>query len=175
MNALPIAVFTSLLIATTAFAQKSTVAGYALGAEGQPLQNVEVRIQQQNAKSPAVVVKSNAQGAYVARDLPVGTYTVSVIGKGGAVAGVSRVTTKANETVRADFGVRPAVAAAPQQKKRARWIYPATGSHMGGFEDASYKSSGQQEGYGAQPVGRLNPAALGRMQSTSQTVRPGGP
>jgi hypothetical protein len=173
MNALPIAAITSLLLATTAFAQKSTVAGYAFGAQRQPLQNAEIRIQQQNAKAPAVVVKTNAEGAFVARDLPAGSYTVSIHTKDGAVASVVRVNTKPNKTARVDFLPQQPIAAAT--KRPARWIYPPTGSHMGGFEDSAHKTSGQQEGYGAQPVGRLNPAALERMQTTSQIVRPGGP
>jgi hypothetical protein len=173
MNALPIAAFTSLLLATTAFAQKSTVAGYALGPNGEPLKNAEIRIQHENKKTPPVAVKSNAQGAYVARDLPVGSYTVTVVGNAAGANSTARIKTKANETTRVDFGAR-AVAAAPQKKRPARWIYPATGSHMGGFEDAEHKTSGQEEGYGAQPVGRLNPRALERMQNTNQIARPPG-
>jgi hypothetical protein len=173
MKVLPIAVFTSLFLATTAFAQKSTVAGYALGTDRQPLQNVNVRIQQQNAKSPAVVVKSNAKGAFVARDLPVGNYTVSLLAGDGGVASAVTVKTKPNETATVNFLPQaPIAAAAP--KRRARWVPPPTGSHMGGFEDSKYKTSAQEEGYGGQNVGRLSPAALSRMQSTNQPARQGG-
>jgi hypothetical protein len=168
MKALPLTAFASLLLATSAFAQNSGVAGYALGAKRQPLQNVEVRVQQQNAKAPAAVVRTNAKGAFVARNLPAGNYTVSIHANDGAVASVVRVKTKANETARVDFLPQQPVAAAA--KKRARWVPPVTGSHMGGFEDSPYKTREQEE---AANVGRLNPATLGRMQNTQIGTAPG--
>lgn len=127
----------SLLLATSALAQKSSVEGYALGADRRPLKNAEVRIQQEKTKNPAVIARTDAKGRFVATGLPVGSYNVAVVANGVVVASVAHVKTRRDQTARVNLAakaVAPSVATAPAQNKpRARYIPPPTGSHMSGF------------------------------------------
>ena len=167
--------FSSLLLATSALAQKSSVEGYALGADRRPLKNAEVRIQQEKTKNPAVIVRTDAKGRFVATGLPVGSYNVAIVANGVVVASVAHVKTQRDQTARVNLAAKTvSVATAPAQKKpRERYIPPPTGSHMGGFERSS-KTKGQGEGYGAQNVGRMSPESINRTQNIPP-ARPGGP
>jgi uncharacterized GH25 family protein len=97
------AALTPILFATSAFAQKSTIEGNAADANGRPLQNAQVRIQQEQSKAAPTVVKTDSKGHFVASGLGVGTYNVAVLVGGETKWSAAHVKTQANQIVQLDL------------------------------------------------------------------------
>lgn len=113
----------SALIPSTP-AQASGIQGGVLGADGQPVQGVQVRIERTDKTSAPVMAQTNAKGTYASSGLPAGTYKISVV-ENGAVK--STVTVKTvGETARVDFDLKPS--AGKQVKHYV--LVSGTGTHL---------------------------------------------
>jgi Carboxypeptidase regulatory-like domain len=142
--------FSILLMTASAFAQRSTIEGYAADTNGKALKNAEVRIQQEKAKtSPVALVKTDRKGHFVAANLPAGTYTVSVLLDGTVKWSAAHVKTADGQVVHLNLSQHPAVAVAAansQPKKRAVWVPDTTGSRLGGhWEDEPVRGPGTND------------------------------
>jgi hypothetical protein len=167
--------FSILVTAASAFAQKSTIEGYAADTNGKALKNAEVRIQQEKGKTSPVMVRTDAKGHFVAANLPTATYTVSVLLDGTVKWSAAHVKTANGQIVRLNLSQHPAVAVASadsQPKKRAVWVPDSTGSRLGGhWEDEPVRGPGTND------VDRMGTHQLDTMQRAlpAQGLRAGGP
>lgn len=157
------------LFAVSAFAQRARIEGYAADTNGKPLKAAEGRIQQEKAEtSPAVVVKTDGKGHFVAANLPAGTYTVSVLLDGTVKWSAAHVKVANGQTVQLNLSRNPAVAVAAtsrQPKKRAVWVPDTTGSRLGGhWEDEPIR------GPGTDNVDTMSTHQLGQMQNVPHQV-----
>lgn len=121
------------VLASSAFAQKSTIEGETLGFDNKPLKNAEVRVQQENSKSPAKLARTDAKGHFVVNGLAAGSYRVALFVNGRETSVANHIRPEANEMVRLKAAPTTVAAAAP--KKRAVYAHPPTGSHLGGGYD----------------------------------------
>jgi hypothetical protein len=158
-------VFGALLLATSAFAQKATIAGVALGSDSKPIKNAEIRLQQENSKSPAVVAKTDAKGQFSATGLPASSYNVALLVSGKAVSTTAHVKATNNQTTRVNLGGKAAAApvAATQKPKRSVFVHPSTGSH---FIGSGYQDEGGGENSGLDAASQRE---VERLQTRTQT------
>jgi hypothetical protein len=162
-----------LLMAASAYAQKSTIEGYAADTNGKALKNAEVRIQQEKAKTPPVlVVKTDGKGHFVAANLAPGTYTVSVLLGGTVKWSAAHVKTAKGQVVHLNLSEHPAVAVAAanqQPKKRAVWVPDTTGSRLSGhWEDQPVRGPGTND------VDTMSTHQLDQMQRVQTPPAPVG-
>jgi Carboxypeptidase regulatory-like domain len=164
--------FSILLMTASAFAQRSTIEGYAADTNGKALKNAEVRIQQEVGKTSPVMVRTDAKGHFVAANLPTATYTVSVVLDGTVRWSAAHVKTAKGQAVHLNLSQHPAVVVGPvnsQPKKRSVWVPDRTGSHLGGhWEDEPYRGSA------ADDVDTMSAHQLGQIQNGPQRVPPTG-
>ncbi len=95
--------FTALILIAQAVAQggaTGAITGVVQDASGAFVANAEVRITDQDTKTLERTVKTDAEGAFTAPLLPVGTYTVSIQSAGFAEATFSDIVVRVTETTR---------------------------------------------------------------------------
>ena len=95
--------FTALILITQAAAQggaTGAITGVVQDASGAYVANAEVRIIDQNTKTLERTVKTNAEGAFTAPLLPVGTYTVNIQSAGFARSDFPDIAVRVTETTR---------------------------------------------------------------------------
>ena len=130
----------TLLFTTSAFGQRSGIEGTTGGVNGKPLKNAEVRIQQEKAKTAAIVVKTDNKGHFVASNVPAGVYTVTVIFDGAVKWSAAHVKANSGQVAHLSLDANQLAvtntAANTQPKKRPVWVPEQTGSRLGGhWED----------------------------------------
>ncbi|HEY2614188.1 MAG TPA: carboxypeptidase-like regulatory domain-containing protein [Chthoniobacterales bacterium] len=169
----------SILSVSSAFAQKSAIEGTAIGSDGRPLKNAQVQVQPENAKSPAVITKTDAKGHFVASDLPVRGYKVRVLISGAVKLSADHVQTVRDQAVRVNFGGKQgsvATATAEKNKKRWVWVPSGTGTHLGGhYESVDQAGAGDAANADGQNIGRMNSHQLERMQIQTSRAPSGSP
>jgi hypothetical protein len=154
----------SLVFVTSVLAQKSAIEGTAASANGQPVGNAQVQIQQENPKGSVVTTRTDAKGHFMAGGLPVASYNVAVLVGGKVLSSSAHVKTQANQAVHVQLGGK---LAASTEKKRWVYVHPPTGSHMGGY---------QQEGAQSQDprYQNVDQMSADQAQRLSRRVSPGG-
>ena len=157
----------SVLFAASAFAQSARIEGNAVGADGKPSKNAEVRIQAEKTKTAPMTVKTDAKGHFAATNLPAGNYKVTL--PNGAT---STVTAKNNQTARVNLGT--AATAKLQKNERWVWVPASTGSHMGGHYEKVADDGTIAGQPGAQGVDQMSGSQLTRMQQQGNIGRGGG-
>ena len=117
-----------LVAAASAFcpttpAQAAEIQGAVVGADGRPLQSVEIRFERQDKTSAPVTTQTNAKGSYSSSSLPAGTYRVSVVENGTVKSNVSIKT--AGESARVDFDLKPS-----SKRVKHYVLVQGTGTHL---------------------------------------------
>jgi hypothetical protein len=158
---------------TSAFGEPSGIEGTTGDVNGKPLKNAEVRLQQEKAKIPEIVVKTDSKGHFVAAHVPPGVYTVRVILDGAVKWSAAHVKANSGQVVHLSLNTNQLAvtntAANTQPKKRAVWVQNQTGSRLGGhWEDEPVR------GPNADNVDTMGSEQLRRLQNTAPAVPAGG-
>jgi Carboxypeptidase regulatory-like domain len=122
----------------------TSIQGLVLNSEGKPVAGAEVRADKaDNSSARRLVTKTDAGGRYAFNNLPVGPYTITVVGQNGARSNprtaystdnnqpIRRFMSPVPYQLRPDFGTRVAANDA-KVTKRYVWKPGETGSHIGG-------------------------------------------
>src|SRR5438132_144716 len=91
-----------LLVTFTVWAGTSVLEGVVKDPNGRPVKGADVRIE---AKNFSKVVKTDANGHYVADGLEVGTYKVTLVLNRQVKASILDVKTQLNKATRLNFGL----------------------------------------------------------------------
>ena len=125
-----------VLSVATAWAGPAAIQGLVKDAKGQAIKGADVQIASKDGKQQFNTVKTDAKGRYISQGLPVGVYRVTLVVNGAVKASITNTKTKADQTTRLNFDLKPVAAAqasAGQKKgKHMVWVPAATGSHIGG-------------------------------------------
>jgi hypothetical protein len=132
-----------LLMVILAKADTKSVQGLVINSTGKPVAGAEVRADRTDVSAKRVVTKTDEQGRYVFTALPVGRYSITVVGDGGAhsVPAMRMVPTTADsgQPVRRfisalPYQVKPDFRAGSSANVRARYVWKPgdSGSHIGG-------------------------------------------
>jgi hypothetical protein len=125
----------------------TSIQGLVLNSEGKPVAGAEVRAEKLGASAARrlinLITTTDAVGRYAFNNLPIGPYTITVIGKNGAHSNprtaystndnqpIRRFMSPVPYQLRPDFGTRVA-ANDTKVAKRYVWKPGETGSHIGG-------------------------------------------
>jgi hypothetical protein len=164
-----LAVAASLMLASHAFAQKSTIEAKVKGPDGKAAAGLTVQLERQDKKAPPIAGRTDGSGHFKNSNLDPGTYKVSIL-LAGAPPQTEVVTATATKPVLVSIDMKQAGVAAPV-KKIYVWVPEATGSHMGGH----YEERGavrKAKGPGADNVENVSAASLQR--PLTQSSVPGG-
>lgn len=159
----------SALLAGAAVA--GTIQGDVKGVDGRVAQGAEVRIERQDKKGPAMIVKTDRRGGFLAKGLPDGNYSVMAIVAGGVRSPAQVVKSTAAKPLMVSFDLRnsntPMLANGKPAKKKTKhiWVPNETGSHLGGHwvevdEDAT------DAGPSANHISKTSGAEVKRLQTT---------
>src|SRR2546429_119011 len=126
------AVLPAVILATgSAWADTKSIQGTVTGQDGKPLTGAEARANRLDAKEPTpAIAKTDAQGHYAFKALPVGAYAVTAYVKSVPKSRAS-VRTRSDGWAKVDFDLRMR----PNDvsiKKRYVWVKGEPGSHIGG-------------------------------------------
>src|SRR5205814_8591850 len=122
--------FAFILAWNSASADTKAIQGTLVGIDGKPVAGAEIRANRLDTKTPPATTKTDAQGRYVFKVLPVGAYKVTVFVK--TVPKMhAEVRTRADGWAKVDFDLRTP-ANGSTIKKRFVWVPGEPGSHIGG-------------------------------------------
>jgi hypothetical protein len=111
-------------------ADSKSIQGTLTGVDGKPLGGAEIRAERLDAKVPPAITKTDAQGRYVFKVLPVGAYAVTAYVK-SVPKSRAMLKTRSDGWAKVDFDLRMK-ANGPDIKKRYVWVNGEPGSHIGG-------------------------------------------
>jgi hypothetical protein len=117
----------TLIFGPAALAQRASLQGNVLGADGRPLHGVEVRIERTDKTDAPTTNVTGSRGQYLFTELPAGLYKLSIV-TGGTVKFSVSVKMR-GEKARIDFDLSPSA------EKRVRnyvWVVGRTGSNIPG-------------------------------------------
>jgi hypothetical protein len=169
--------FGLVLLTGSAWAASPTIQGDVIGPGGKPLAGAEVKVERKDAKAPIITVKTDRKGQYVARDLAVGSYAITVSAAGMATTAATNVKPKFEGMVRVNFVLQAqtgtAQAGTPVKKKAKHmvWMAAQTGTNIGG-RWVEVDDSGNVEG-AADGVQRNSGAALLKAQGGQRMLGSG--
>src|ERR1051325_11834946 len=124
------ALFAFILAWSSASADTKAIQGSLVGIDGKPVAGAEIRADRLDAKEPPAITKTDAQGRYVFKVLPVGAYKVTAFVK-SVPKMHAEVKTRADGWAKVDFDMRTP-ANGSTMKKRFVWVPGEPGSHIGG-------------------------------------------
>ncbi|HEY4284408.1 MAG TPA: carboxypeptidase-like regulatory domain-containing protein [Chthoniobacterales bacterium] len=138
-----IAVLCGLLLALPAMADTKSIQGLVLNSAGKPIVGAEVRADRADGSAKRVVTKTDAEGRYAFMALPSGSYSITVVGEGGAHSlPALRTVPSASDSGQPirrfisalPYQVKPDYRAGSSANVRARYVWKPgeTGSHIGG-------------------------------------------
>src|SRR6185369_1404071 len=99
-----------LFLASSMFAQITTIEGDIKGADGKPVDKAVVKIVRTDIKGN-YETKSNKKGHYIYMGLPIGTYNLSLVIDGKEVDKVNGVRTSPGDSRPVDFDLKNSAAA----------------------------------------------------------------
>jgi hypothetical protein len=136
IKSLQVGLMTFFLCAVAAWAGPASIQGVVKDAKGQPIKGADIRVESRDGKQLFNTVKTDAKGHYISQGLKPGVYRVSLVVNGGVKAAIMNTSTKADQSTRLNFDLKPTMASpanAGQAKgKHMVWMPPSTGSHTGG-------------------------------------------
>jgi Carboxypeptidase regulatory-like domain len=121
----------------------TSIQGLVLNSQGKPVAGAEVRADRLGTSARRIITTTDAGGRYAFNNLPMGPYTITVVGKDGAKSiprtaysddsgqSTRRFISAVPYQLRADFEPR-ASANDANLKKRYVWKPAETGTHIGG-------------------------------------------
>ncbi len=119
----------SLLVTFTGWAAgTSALEGIVKDPTGRPIKGADVRIE---AKNSSKIVKTDANGHYVADGLVVGTYKVTLVVNGQVKASILEAKTQLNKATQLNFGLTGKTASAKKHTHMV-WVPPDLSTHIGG-------------------------------------------
>jgi hypothetical protein len=160
----------SLLVTFSAWAGMTVVEGVVKDPTGRPIKGADVRIE---AKNFSKIAKTDARGHYVSDGLAVGTYKVTLVINGQAMASIRDAKTQLGKATQLNFDLTGKTASA---KKHTHMVYvqPDTGTHIGGGQWVEVDDNGIPVGNtGASNVQKVTGSAVQQMQ-TQQVHRVSG-
>ena len=116
----------SLVFTATVSAQMSSVEGSVVGADGRPLRDAEIRLEQKGGQVSPIISRTDANGRYTAA-LTRGTYKLNLAMDGKVKASITVRATGAKSRI--DFDFRPS---AVRKIKDYVWVGGETGTHVPG-------------------------------------------
>jgi hypothetical protein len=154
---------------TPALADSKSIQGTLLGTDGKPVPGADIKAERLDAKAAPAITKTDAQGRYVFKVLPVGAYAVTAYVK-SVPKSRAMVKTRSDGWAKVDFDLR-LKANGPDIKKRYVWVNGEAGSHIGGHwvevDEAKRPSTSAVDTVGANDIDRMqrdmrlnNPAAM---------------
>jgi hypothetical protein len=153
------AILPAVILATgSALADTKSIQGTVTGQDGKPLAGTEVRADRLDAKeaTPAIA-KTDAQGHYTFKALPVGAYAVTAYVKSVPKSRAS-VRTRSDGWAKVDFDLRMRPNDA-SIKKRYVWVKGEPGSHIGGrwveIDEAKRPTTSAVDVVGTDDVNRM--------------------
>jgi len=119
----------SLLVTFTGWAVgASALEGIVKDPTGRPIKGADVRIE---AKNSSKIVKTDANGHYVADGLVVGAYKVTLLVNGQVKATILDAKTQAGKATQLNFGLTGKTASAKKHTHMV-WVPPDLSTHIGG-------------------------------------------
>ena len=119
----------SLLVTFTGWAAgASALEGIVKDPTGRPIKGADVRIE---AKNSSKIVKTDANGHYVADGLVVGAYKVTLLVNGQVKATILDAKTQAGKATQLNFGLTGKTASAKKHTHMV-WVPPDVSTHIGG-------------------------------------------
>jgi hypothetical protein len=121
----------------------TSIQGLVLNNEGKPVAGAEVRADRLGTSARRIITTTDAGGRYAFNNLPIGPYTITVVGKDGAKSiprtaysddsgqSTRRFISAVPYQLRPDFDPRASVND-EKLKKRYVWKPGETGTHIGG-------------------------------------------
>jgi Carboxypeptidase regulatory-like domain len=165
------ALFALILACSSAMADTKAIQGTLLGKDGKPVAGADIRADRLDAKAEPAKTKTDAQGRYVFKVLPVGAYKITVIVK-EVPKMHAEVRTRTDGWAKVDFDLRTP-ANGTTTKKRVVWVPGEPGSHIGGrwmeIDQANMPSASAVDNIGTDDVNRINRS----MQINSNASAPG--
>jgi hypothetical protein len=165
------ALFAFILSWSSAIADTKVIQGTLVGKDGKPVAGADIRADRLDAKTPPATTKTDAQGRYVFKVLPVGAYKITVIVK-EVPKMHAEVKTRSDGWAKVDFDLRTP-ANGTTTKKRFVWVPGEPGSHIGGrwmeVEQANMPSASNVETIGTDDVNRMQRG----MQINTNASNPG--
>jgi Carboxypeptidase regulatory-like domain len=110
----------------TLSAQTSSIEGNVVGADGRPLRDAEIRLEQRGRQVSPIISRTDASGHYTAA-LPKAVYKLSLTTAGKVRTSITVRATGANSRI--DFDLRPS---ADKKITHYVWVGGGTGSHLPG-------------------------------------------
>lgn len=98
--------FCFVVFVGSAWAQISAIEGEVKGADGKPMQGVQILIEREDMKGTYKGAKTDKKGHYIYNGLPLGTYTVSVVVDGQKRDSLSHVRTQIGDPVPVNFDMK---------------------------------------------------------------------
>jgi hypothetical protein len=164
--------FALILTCSSVSADTKAIQGTLIGKDGKPVAGADIRADRLDSKaaSPATT-KTDAQGRYVFKALPVGAYKITAIIK-EVPKMHAEVRTRADGWAKVDFDLRTP-ANGSTIKKRMVWVPGEPGSHIGGkwveVDQANVPSASATETVGTDDVNRMQRS----MQINANASMPG--
>jgi hypothetical protein len=112
------------------WADNKSIQGTLLGLDGKPLAGAEIKAERLDAKATPTITKTDGQGRYLFRGLPVGAYALTAYVK-SVPKSRGMVRTRSDGWAKVDFDLRTP-ANGPHIKKHWVWVKGEPGSHIGG-------------------------------------------
>jgi len=152
------AVLAAIILATgSTLADTKSIQGTVTGQDGKPLAGAEVRADRLDAKDAQATTKTDAQGHYTFKALPVGAYAVTAYLKSVPKSRAS-VRTRSEGWAKVDFNLRMRPNDA-SIKRHYVWVKGEPGSHIGGrwveVEEANRPSTSAVDVVGTDDVNRM--------------------
>jgi carboxypeptidase family protein len=119
-----------ILTCNSLSADTKAIQGTVIGLDGKPMAGADIRADRLDSKAQPAVTKTDAQGHYVFRSLPVGAYAVTAFVK-SVPKSRGMVKTRADGWAKVDFDLR-IKPNDPSIKKKYVWVNGEPGSHIGG-------------------------------------------
>src|SRR3954447_12252462 len=117
--------------AAAAWADNKSIQGTLLGLDGNPMADQEIKADRLDAKgTPRAITKTDAQGHYQFKALPVGAYSITAYVKNAAKLR-AMVKTRDDGWAKVDFDLRTR-RDDPNIKKHWVWVKGEPGTHIGG-------------------------------------------
>src|ERR1700730_16205299 len=127
-----------LLASMALAADTSVIQGDVKGPNAKPIQDAQVTIALKDATGSVASTKTDRQGHYMFKGLPMARYNISISATGMAATTAADVKPRADSPLRVDFNLKQQSGsgrATSTNKKRATrmvWIPAQTGSNLGG-------------------------------------------
>jgi hypothetical protein len=152
----------SLLVAfSVSAADTSALEGIVRDSTGRPIKGADVRIETKNFSE---IVKTDANGHYVAHSLAVGTYKVTLVVDGQVKASILDAKTQLNKATQLNFGLTGKTASARNHTHMV-WIPPDINTRIGGGHWVEVDDNGNIVGSaGVSNVERVTGPAVQQMQ-----------